>query len=94
MAREILGPTLAGHILPLVTYWVESQHFLFKVFSVWTVFEVFIEFVTVLLLFYVSFFLACGIHDLGSHPLHWKAFLKILLIYFWLCWIFIAVHGV
>ena len=45
----------------------------------WTIFKVFIEFVTILFLFYVLFFFghkACGIlaPDKGSnlHPLHWK----------------------
>ena len=45
----------------------------------WTIFKVFIEFVTILLLFYVLVFLI--IH------------LFILFIYFWLRWVSVAVRG-
>ena len=45
----------------------------------WTIFQVFIEFVTILLLFYVLVFLATrhvGSYlpdqELNPHPLHWK----------------------
>ena len=49
-------------------------------FLMWTIFKVFIEFVTVLLLFYVLVFWPRGVWDLNSHDkvlnphlLHWKA---------------------
>ena len=55
--------------------------FFFKIFLTWTIFlKVFIEFVTILLLFYVFWFF--GTRHVGSqlpnqgstpHPLHWKA---------------------
>ena len=38
--------------------------FLLRIFLVWTIFKVFIEFVTILLLFYVLFF--GGMWNLGS----------------------------
>ena len=43
----------------------------------WTIFKIFIEFFTILLLFYVFGFLAANMRDLpnqGSslHPLHWQ----------------------
>ena len=38
----------------------------FKIFLMWTIFKVFIEFVTILLLFYVLFFWLQGMGDLSS----------------------------
>ena len=40
--------------------------FFFKVFLMWTIFKVFIEFVTILLLFYVLVFWLQGKWDLSS----------------------------
>ena len=40
--------------------------FFFKVFLMWTIFKVFIEFVTILLLFYVLVFWLQGTWDLSS----------------------------
>ena len=51
----------------------------FKIFLMWTISKVFIESVTILLLFYVLFFsceawdLSLPYHGLNLHPLHWKA---------------------
>ena len=40
--------------------------FVFKIFLMWTIFKVFIEFVTILLLFYVLVFWSQGMWDLSS----------------------------
>ena len=51
-----------------------------KIFLMWTIFKVFIEFVTMLLLFYVLVFwpgvmwdLSPPTRDQTCNPLHWKA---------------------
>ena len=50
-----------------------------KMFLIWTIFKVFIEFITILFLFYVLAFWPQGMWDLISpirdwtHLLHWKA---------------------
>ena len=56
-----------------------SLFFVLKIFLMWTIFKVFIEFVTTLLLFCVSVFLAEGCVEswlpdqaLNPHPMHWK----------------------
>ena len=53
--------------------------FLKKYFLMWTILKVFIEFVIILFMFYVLFFLPRGMRDLSSSdqglnpsPLHWK----------------------
>ena len=43
-----------------------SFSLIFKIFLMWTIFKVFIEFVTILLLFYVSFFWPRSMWDLSS----------------------------
>ena len=58
--------------------WLEiviDSLFFGKSFLMRTIFKVSIEFVTVLLLFYVLVFWPRGMWDQGSnlHPLHWKA---------------------
>ena len=70
--------------------WIERLHFLglfpllpmnfLKTFLMWAIFKVFIEFVTILLLFSVLAFWTRGMWDLSSStrdwtcsPLHWKA---------------------
>ena len=45
-------------IFPGVSFDCPFFFFFFKIFLMWTLFEVFIEFVTILLLFYVLVFLA------------------------------------
>ena len=54
--------------------------FFFKVFLMWIIFKIFIEFVTILLLLDVLGFWPQGLCDLSlpnkglnSYPLHWKA---------------------
>ena len=43
-------------------------------FLMWTIFKVFIEFVTILLLFYTLFFWPGGPEEgWNLHPLHWEA---------------------
>ena len=45
--------------------------FFLKIFLMWTIFKVFIEFVTILLLFYVSVFWPRGMWDLSSTTRDW-----------------------
>ena len=59
-----------------------SYSVLLKIFFfMWTIFKVFVEFVTIMLLFHISIFLLSGIGDLSSLardwtptpcPKHWK----------------------
>ena len=46
-------------------------NFFFKIFLMWTNFKVFIEFVTILLLFYVLVFWSRGMWDLSSPTRDW-----------------------
>ena len=45
---------------------VQTSFFFLKIFMMWTIFKVFIEFVTILLLFYVLVFWPGGMWDLSS----------------------------
>ena len=67
-------------VTKFMKYFPVLEHFFLRYFFwMWTIFKIFIEFVTILFLFYVLDFWARGMWDLSSldqgsnlHPLHWK----------------------
>ena len=66
-ADRLLSLTIAPHPLSSMSPWLFHVSFFFKIFfSMWTIFKVFIDFVTALLLFYVLVFWPQGMWDLSS----------------------------
>ena len=75
------GSSVHGISQARILEWVaiHSPFFFLKYFLMWTILKVFIEFVIILFMFYVLFFLPRGMRDLSSSdqglnpsPLHWK----------------------
>ena len=72
------GGGLASGLRNFDNVFLLTLYFILKIFLMWTIFKVFIEFVTILLL--VFFFLIF-------------IYLFIYLFIYWLCWVFVAARG-